>query len=291
MQNNENLNSMCDSVKYTLCVSDELTHEQKKHLDECVDCRTFYEQNKIMSEHLAGLRADFGKGELGVADAVMKEINSQKIFTFGTPFMNRRIFKHAGLVAACLIVVVMALPIMNANMGKGADGAAENQSTVIEDAVTDQSYDYAYNYKIADVSDKSMYNLYDIITTDGSEANGNIIYETADEETDVKMGAIYDVYDDSKDYAVPTERAEEETVNGAYEKEIMLDSDIVFAVTDIVSAHGLDISSAAFDYFSAENVQIRFTDDASEIIFIIDLELKNGKWTVISANALQSSEK
>ena len=174
------------------------------------------------------------------------------------------------------------------HIGKSADEAAiENQSAVIEDAVDEESYIYAYDYKIADVSDKSMYNLYSITTTDAAEiTNGSVECETADQEIGVKTGAMYDVYDAVNDDTVyvPAEQPQTESVSEVNEE----GTDVTLVVSDIVSAHGLDMSDATFYYVSTQNLQLEFTDDNSEIIFMIELEYRNGKWTVVSTKDMQN---
>lgn len=129
MENNDILefDSLCDKVRFAVSVGDELTEEMNKHLESCEECRTFLEQSNKMTEVLGTMGVDtFTKDGKSVADCVMEEIKRQELFTKGKPVKTvYRSFRHMGLVAACLIIAVMAFPVMN-GVFTPKDAALEN---------------------------------------------------------------------------------------------------------------------------------------------------------------------
>ncbi len=137
--NNEKHDVICDRVRYAISVGDVLDDEMKAHVLECAECRTFLEQSEIMASELKKLGFDtFEKNGKTVADSVMEEVRRQEIFTKGSPVKaNKGVFRHIGLIAACAVIMVMALPLLNrvTNVNKGSDEA------IVEDA------NYGRNYK------------------------------------------------------------------------------------------------------------------------------------------------
>lgn len=134
MINDEKLDSICDKVRFAISVGDELDNEMKSHLDECEECRTFLEHSKIMMSELEKLGFDtFTKDGKTVADSVMEEVERQKIFTSGKKLQkNNGLFRHMGLIAACAVIVIMALPVMNGILGVDKDSAAVEYEGIAE---------------------------------------------------------------------------------------------------------------------------------------------------------------
>lgn len=104
--------ALCDAVRLALSDGAVLDGEQAKHLESCAACRAFRKQTQTMLTDLAGLAVPpLTKNGVGVADAVMDEIRRQAIFG-RSPRPGRRFFRHAGLVAACVTVLVMSFPVI-----------------------------------------------------------------------------------------------------------------------------------------------------------------------------------
>lgn len=137
--NEEKLDMICDRVRYAISVGDVLDEEMNAHVFECEECRTFLEQSEIMTLELKNLGFDtFEKNGKTVADSVMEEVRRQEVFTKGSPVKtNKGIFRHMGLIAACAVIMVMALPLLNriTDVNKGSDEA------IVEDANYSLSYD------------------------------------------------------------------------------------------------------------------------------------------------------
>ncbi len=294
---NDNLNNICEETRFAISVSDELTDKQEKHLCECAECRTFKEQSEKLSEHLKSFGVAFDNKELGVADSVMKEINAQRIFTAGSPLKTRRIFRHAGLVAACLIVTVMALPFINATfMGaNSADSAAENQSTEQDISLDAQEYKY------------KMTSLADGVAPESEKAtNGALLdaYDYADEEA-VNDGADGNVSlrttaDDMQGYAGNTDAIlfanSELSDEIEYQAEIVSESltltdEIYQAALGFAQENALDTSNAFTNYISSQEVYVDFMDAQSNVIFRIYLECSDGIWNITATERFGNQAK
>lgn len=295
-KNIESLKNICEETRFALTVNDELTDEHEKHLCECAECRTFKEHNDELSAHFSKLRADFDGIDLGVADSVMKEINAQRIFTSGTPIKTRHFFRHAGLVAACLIVTVMAIPLMNGAFkgANSADSAAENESIMQDSAFDSQTY----NYKMTslDGSDDSL---------SVESANGAILTdECADEE------ALNDVADTDMSLRLAENGFKEYTGNidtslfgtagtmpelqgeNVYGGEIlMIPQELLDAVKSVAHENSLDVADAFVISVSEKDAVIDFTDPQSHKIFRIHLEYSEGAWNVISTENIETQLK
>ena len=136
-----NEENVCEKVRFAISVGDERDIEMMSHLEVCEKCRTFLEQSEKMTAELNGLSFDsFTKDGKSVADSVMEEIKRQKMFTSGNKVQKYNgYFRHMGLIAACVVIFVMALPVMNSIFGAEKNSEAiqyENRSyTVCEDQV------------------------------------------------------------------------------------------------------------------------------------------------------------
>ena len=107
-------NTLCERVQDALISETPLDGEQTRHLESCDACRTYREQLKRMRTDLAALQVPTltDKDGTGVADAVMEEIRRQALFGRSPGALRKKLFRHAGLAAACFIVLVMAAPVV-----------------------------------------------------------------------------------------------------------------------------------------------------------------------------------
>lgn len=117
---------LCDDVKLALAEGAELDNEMLCHLKNCDDCRTFKEQTEKMVSELNNLGKNgilVRNGE-SVADAVMKEIEKQSVFMGRKEVAGKGFFRHFGLVAACVVIMVAAYPVIeNMFSSKGTDSS------------------------------------------------------------------------------------------------------------------------------------------------------------------------
>lgn len=153
--------SLCDKVRFAVSVGDELTEEMNKHLESCEECRTFLEQTKKMTEMLSTMGVDtFVKDGKTVADCVMEEVKRQAVFTGRKPAKKEvKVFKHFGLVAACVVITVMALPLLkNEVLGSTKDSAkeyitedaAESNRSKVSGNTAPEAYFYSETYEYSD---------------------------------------------------------------------------------------------------------------------------------------------
>ncbi len=116
--------TLCESVMFAIQFDEELTDEMKSHIDSCEECRTFRKQYEIMSGDLKELSVPLlEKDGVTVADSVMDEVEKRQIFAAG-PKSGKFISRHFGLIAACIIVAVMAMPVLSRLMSAKNDSAA-----------------------------------------------------------------------------------------------------------------------------------------------------------------------
>lgn len=295
-KNIESLKNICEETRFALTVSDDLTDEQVKHLCECTECRTFKEQNDELSTHFSVLRADFDGKTLGVADSVMKEINAQKFFTLGTPIKTRHFFRHAGLVAACLIVTVMAIPLMNGAFkgANSADSAAENES-IMQDVVYDAQ---TYNYKMTsfDGGDDSLSveSANGTILTDEC-ADEEALNDVADAELPLRMTANgFKEYSGNIDASLfgaagTIPESQSENIYGGENQ--MIPQELLDAVKSVADENSLDVADAFVISVSEKDAVIDFTDPQSHKIFRIHLEYSEGAWNVTSTENFETQLK
>ncbi len=161
---------LCEQTRFALFENKSLTDEQKKHFENCAFCRSYQAETQQLADSLKDLgEAITVRDGVGLADSVMNEIDVQSSL-FGHASFARRpaVFRHAGLAAACVILVVMAAPTILGlfDAGKGNDhaismyasdasdmsdmavenGSAEEEldgSATLEKAVPENEADYA----------------------------------------------------------------------------------------------------------------------------------------------------
>lgn len=125
---------LCESTRLALADERELTDTQKAHLKTCDFCRNFQNETEIMKQALKELDVEpLVKGSVGLADSVMDEIGKQAIFG-RTPSVKPKIFRHAGLAAACLMVLVLAAPTALNFMHAGKADITPNETALMPKA-------------------------------------------------------------------------------------------------------------------------------------------------------------
>ena len=104
--------NLCESTRLALADEKPLNRAQEAHLKTCEFCRRFQNETEILKKDLAALDIDpLIKNGVSLADAVMEEVEKQAAFRIkSSASPKHRLFRHAGLAAACLVVFVLAAP-------------------------------------------------------------------------------------------------------------------------------------------------------------------------------------
>lgn len=101
--------NMCEEIQIAVLSENELSDEQKKHIENCEECRTLLSQVQTMKDDLGSLSVPgIEKGQ--IADRVMETIKKQKLSSALPKF---RIIHHLGTAAAVAVILVAALIIKN----------------------------------------------------------------------------------------------------------------------------------------------------------------------------------
>ncbi len=104
--------NLCESTRLALADEKPLSRAQEAHLKTCEFCRRFQNETEILKKDLTALDIDsLIKNGVSLADAVMEEVGKQAAFRIkSSTSPKHRLFRHAGLAAACLVVFVLAAP-------------------------------------------------------------------------------------------------------------------------------------------------------------------------------------
>ena len=104
--------NLCESTRLALADEKPLNRAQEAHLKTCEFCRRFQNETEILKKDLTALDIDpLIKNGVSLADAVMEEVEKQAAFRIkSSTSPKHRLFRHAGLAAACLVVFVLAAP-------------------------------------------------------------------------------------------------------------------------------------------------------------------------------------
>ena len=162
---NESL-SLCERVRFASLFDEPMDEEMKNHLCKCELCRTSLEQQNKITESLSIIKSDaLIKNGKSVSASVMQEIENQSIFTGQRPVKSRFVFRYAGLVAACIIITVMALPMLDSILpgGKSSDLA-----------VADEEYQYNTSEPQAESTNGANI-LADKMTNDGLSDGADVV--------------------------------------------------------------------------------------------------------------------
>lgn len=101
--------NMCEEIQIAILSENELSDEQKKHIENCEECRALLSQVQTMKDDLGSLSVPgIEKGQ--IADRVMETIKKQKLSSALPKF---RITHHLGTAAAVAVILVAALIIKN----------------------------------------------------------------------------------------------------------------------------------------------------------------------------------
>ncbi len=153
--------NLCESTRLALADEKPLDRAQEAHLKKCAFCQKFQNETEILKKDLAALDMDpLVKNGVSLADAVMEEVGKQAAFRVKpSASPKHRLFRHAGLAAACLVVFVLAAPTVFNTMHAQKKFDALPNETVLPQAMfsagnTDEPEDGVTSSKFA-VSDEN----------------------------------------------------------------------------------------------------------------------------------------
>ena len=183
--------NLCESTRLALADEKPLDRAQEAHLKKCAFCQKFQNETEILKKDLAALDMDpLVKNGVSLADAVMEEVGKQAAFRVKpSASPKHRLFRHAGLAAACLVVFVLAAPTVFNTMRAQKKFDALPNETVLPQAM----FSAGNADKAAD----------DKVSSELAASDGNACL------TD--KGANDKAFSNTADTAFPDESTEEET--------------------------------------------------------------------------------
>ena len=211
---NERIDEICHLTRVAISETeneDDLQPEILRHLDECEKCRSFREQNKKMLDALSQLSPGFlSKNGIGLADSVMEEVRKRKAFAPSSSSLNRRMFRHVGLAAACIVLLVASAPIllkMLEPFEKTSPSDAMNSSSAPmsynDGTMTDDSVDFNYS----DVEES------EVVNGAAGSSSGELFDSSNAFNDDSYTGEVPSVSEDLASSAENTEQEQSESVD------------------------------------------------------------------------------
>lgn len=284
-ENNAEIRTLCDRVKLAVSVGDTIDEEMMKHIEECDECRTFFEQSQIITKKLAEIgEYSFTRNGKSVADTVMDEIRRQELFTKGTPLGKKKSFfvRHSGMLAACLAISVMAIPFARGYFANKSGSAYENADLSVQsvnDAVSEDGN--AENALYTRSDEKASYRL--------SAGSGAVTLTADDVGAEQLPGASFTTLGNSAE-TVPTEQFVEKSsayvlTNDEY-SDIDFDEDsLIETALGIFDGDDLDTTELAalaeVVMLSNDRAEVTFTVAEGETL-TVTLEKAADKWQILS---------
>ncbi len=266
-------NSMCDKVRYAVSFEEELTEEMREHMENCDECRAYFEQTKKMAAELSALNgASLNKNGMSVADSVMSEIKKQVVFTMGKPVKKAAFVRHAGLIAACLVLVVMAIPVIKGMYGaKSEDAAYSQNNTSLYDVADEESLpeEDAGEVKLMAAKSYNDTDDYEAVTEAEEKAKGTV------------NGILYDSFDGATESAQMPETQNSAVVYRADQSDIYAYSEEY--AKEVCVTCGLEYGRFESLTYEDDNTACAVYLTTSDEQIILQL-VKNGNiWEVITA--------
>ena len=211
---NERIDEICHLTRVAISETeneDDLQPEILRHLEECEKCRSFREQNKKMLDALSQLSPGFlSKNGIGLADSVMEEVRKRKAFAPSSSSLNRRMFRHVGLAAACIVLLVASAPIllkMLEPFEKTSPSDAMNSSiapmSYNDSTMTEGSVDFNYS----DVEES------EVVDGAAGSSSGKLFDSSNAFDEDSYTGEVPSVSEDLASSAENTEQEQSESVD------------------------------------------------------------------------------
>ena len=299
--------NLCESTRLALADEKPLDRAQEAHLKKCAFCQKFQNETEILKKDLAALDMDpLVKNGVSLADAVMEEVGKQAAFRVKpSASPKHRLFRHAGLAAACLVVFVLAAPtVFNTMHAQKKFDALPNEAalpqTMFSAGNTDEPEDGVTSSKFA-VSDENA-----CLTDKGANnkafsnaADTVFPDESTEEETKVPLLTVQAPATDGMDEPAETQKSSDvqsggtnaanapsnddsltiENTNNAYGQLFMLKPNSENATSDVSSD---TTSETVSNGFSPENGAENSTDG--------DNSAANGIDCILPPNTTENNE-
>ena len=211
---NERIDEICHLTRVAISETeneDDLQPEILRHLEECEKCRSFREQNQKMLDALSQLSPGFlSKNGIGLADSVMEEVRKRKAFAPSSSSLNRRMFRHVGLAAACIVLLVASSPILLRMLEPFEKNSSDNRlnfsgspMSYNDSAMTEDSVDFNYS----DVEES------EVVDGAAGSSSGELFDSSNAFNNDSYTGEVPSVSDDLVSSAENTEQEQSKSVD------------------------------------------------------------------------------
>ncbi len=270
-------NSMCDKVRYAVSFGEEMTEEMREHMENCEECRAYFEQTEKMAAELSAMNvASLTKNGMSVADSVMSEIKKQAVFTMGKSVKKAAFVRHAGLIAACLVLVVMAIPVIKGMYGAKSEDAAYEYEHMQNSAAL---------YDVADEESLPEEDAGETKLMAAKSYNDADNYEAVTESEEKAKDLLYDAFDGATG---ATESAQmPETQNSAI-ADYKADSSDIYTYSeeyakDVCITCGLEYGRFESLTYEDDNTACAIYLTASDEQIVLQLAKNGNTWEVITA--------
>lgn len=252
---NERIDEICHLTRVAISETeneDDLQPEILRHLEECEKCRSFREQNKKMLDALSQLSPGFlSKNGIGLADSVMEEVRKRKAFAPSSSSLNRRMFRHVGLAAACIVLLVASAPILLRMLEPFEKNSSDNRlnfsgspMSYNDSAMTEDSVDLNYS----DVEESE--------TVDGAagSSSGELFDSSNTFNNDSYTGEVPSVSEDLVSSAENTEQEQSKSVDKKLDVNTQQsDADTNNGTKVNASVGSAETNDKVLHYFSSES--------------------------------------
>ena len=206
--------NLCESTRLALADEKPLDRAQEAHLKKCAFCQKFQNETEILKKDLAALDMDpLVKNGVSLADAVMEEVGKQAAFRIKfSASPKHRLFRHAGLAAACLVVFVLAAPtVFNTICAQKKFDTLPNEAALPQTMFSAGNADKAVDDKVSSELAASDENAY--LTDKGandkafSDAADTVFPDESPEEENVPLRTVQAPATDGMDEPAETQKS------------------------------------------------------------------------------------
>ncbi len=206
--------NLCESTRLALADEKPLDRAQEAHLKKCAFCQKFQNETEILKKDLAALDMDpLVKNGVSLADAVMEEVGKQAAFRVKpSASPKHRLFRHAGLAAACLVVFVLAAPtVFNTICAQKKFDTLPNEAALPQTMFSAGNADKAADDKVSSELAASDENAY--LTDKGannkafSDAADTVLPDESPEEENVPLRTVQAPATDGMDEPAETQKS------------------------------------------------------------------------------------
>ena len=298
--------NLCESTRLALADEKPLDRAQEAHLKKCAFCQKFQNETEILKKDLAALDMDpLVKNGVSLADAVMEEVGKQAAFRVKpSASPKHRLFRHAGLAAACLVVFVLAAPtVFNTICAQKKFDTLPNEAALPQTMFSAGNADKAADDKVSSELAASDENacLTDKGATDEAsfDAADTVLPDESPEEENVPLRTVQAPATDGMDEPAETQKSSDmqsggtnaanapsnddsltiENTNNAYGQLFMLKPNSENATSDVSSD---TTSETVSNGFSPENGAENSTDG--------DNSAANGIDCILPPNTTENNE-